>query len=628
MVFGPHCKNAAFVNSPTWKVRFAPYRRLGQTIVAVATVLSAVPNVVHADQPAAVSEESAERRQYVAELIEKLGSDNFFERENAQAKLAELGFEPFEALSEAENDPDLEVSSRAHYLVQSMQIEWTAEHDPPEVKAQLKGYDHLNESERLTRIRQLAALPEDAGLPALVRLVRFEKSHRLSKLSAIAILEMDVADDADQSRRARVIDETLQHSRRAAAGWLRTYTLALTDPVAALDRWSKLTAEEEAVLQAYATQSSGEIVSGLLRYQAQLLNRLERRDEALAVMERLLSFEQGEDPESLARLARWLADHDAWDVVDKLSERFADELAENPLVIYSLAEARQARNDESEVERWLSMALSLNPEDAQKHLAVGDQLRQQGSYNWSIREFRKVIEIAPALSNESMFACSMLSEVLHDQGHDRKAAETLAAAIAAVDEIEKQQTRLSENAKRAWAQRRDHLRARMEYFSACEAAAQGKPDDHAKHLDAALEADPTDADILIAQYRLTGQTEERKNEIRKRISELAGRYLSAIRQSPNEASYYNQFAWLVGNTEGDYDLAVRMSHKSLELKPDYAGFLDTLGRCYYAKGDLENAVKYQRRAVAGDPNSGLIRKQLELFEQALAKAKAEKSASP
>lgn len=77
----------------------------------------------------------------------------------------------------------------------------------------------------------------------------------------------------------------------------------------------------------------------------------------------------------------------------------------------------------------------------------------------------------------------------------------------------------------------------------------------------------------------------------------------------------NQLAWLVGNTFGDYDEAVRLSQRSLEIRPDYAGYLDTLGRCYYAKGDFENAIKYQSQAVKLDPHSGQIQRQLALFKK-------------
>lgn len=81
------------------------------------------------------------------------------------------------------------------------------------------------------------------------------------------------------------------------------------------------------------------------------------------------------------------------------------------------------------------------------------------------------------------------------------------------------------------------------------------------------------------------------------------------------AQMLNQYAWLVSNTVGDYQEALRASHRSLELMGERAGFLDTLARCYYALGDYATALKHQRRAVALEPHTGQIRRQLELFEQ-------------
>jgi len=79
----------------------------------------------------------------------------------------------------------------------------------------------------------------------------------------------------------------------------------------------------------------------------------------------------------------------------------------------------------------------------------------------------------------------------------------------------------------------------------------------------------------------------------------------------------------VANTEGDYDEALRSSQRSLELRPETAGYLDTLGRCYFAKGDYKNAVFHQSRAVELEPHSQQIRRQLELFQKALETAQSD-----
>jgi hypothetical protein len=87
------------------------------------------------------------------------------------------------------------------------------------------------------------------------------------------------------------------------------------------------------------------------------------------------------------------------------------------------------------------------------------------------------------------------------------------------------------------------------------------------------------------------------------------------------AIHCNQYAWLVGNTFGDYQEAVKLSQESVrisrthpDLKTDQSGFLDTLGRAYFGAGDIPNAVKHQGMAVAINPDSGQIRRQYEFFK--------------
>ena len=86
------------------------------------------------------------------------------------------------------------------------------------------------------------------------------------------------------------------------------------------------------------------------------------------------------------------------------------------------------------------------------------------------------------------------------------------------------------------------------------------------------------------------------------------------RERADLATLLNQVAWLVSNTEGDFEKAVRQSRRSLELVPHSAASLDTLGRCYYAADDLENAIRYQQRAVRMEPYQHQIRRQLEFFQ--------------
>ena len=63
----------------------------------------------------------------IDKLIAQLGDKDYYVRQRAQEELARLGFEAFDALSAATTDDDLEIASRAKYLLRLMRVEWTAE---------------------------------------------------------------------------------------------------------------------------------------------------------------------------------------------------------------------------------------------------------------------------------------------------------------------------------------------------------------------------------------------------------------------------------------------------------------------------------------------------------------------
>ena len=155
------------------------------------------------------------------------------------------------------------------------------------------------------------------------------------------------------------------------------------------------------------------------------------------------------------------------------------------------------------------------------------------------------------------------------------------------------------------------------------AQAEGDVARQEEHLKTAIEFDPADADVLIAMHRLAGKDEAWRKQTSDLIKSAAEEFRKQIKESPEYPTAYNQLAWLISNSEGDYDEALRCSLKSLELLPNTAGYLDTLGRAYYAKGDLENAAKTQARAVRLEPFSGQIKRQHDFFARALEKSEPE-----
>jgi tetratricopeptide (TPR) repeat protein len=625
-------------NQMTQVNRYGGLACLAAMLCCAATCWTLAATTVRADEPAAEAKPAESKpadakvpdgakaadakapdvAAQVDRLIKLLGDDDYFIRERAQADLAKIGFEAFDTLEAAQDNDDIEIASRAKFLIGQLQIEWTIESDPPEVKKLLQGYGLKDDPARLALLEELAKLPDDRGLAVLCRLVRFDRKLVLSKLAAMAIIEKKLTDDAQWNARERLIVENLGRSPRAGAEWLRAYLLSHKDAAAGAERWGALAAAEEQSLSQQPQETQLDLVRGLWRQQIALWKKLDRRDETVAAMMRVVNLEEGTS-EALAELLDWLFREQAWKVIDTVVERFNDRIQREPALLYTVARAQLEQHKEELANQTAEKALKVESRSPEDRFFRAEDLRKHGLIKWAQQELRQVIETGRP--QEKTFAQRMLSEQLHDLGDDLAAAELRdevvkamgpAAAPRAVDDDPDESGPAPQQ-------------ARAHFFRSCHHLAKGDRDAQLKELKAALGADPTDADVLIALYRYPNLDAEFKTKVVDHIRKTADMFRGQMQKDPEDPQFYNQFAWLVANTEGDKKAALDASLKSLELSEGdtrgvEAGFLDTLGRCYYALGDYENAVKRQSRAVEIDPHSGLMNKQLALFKEALAKA--------
>jgi tetratricopeptide (TPR) repeat protein len=567
----------------------------------------------------------------ITHWIKELGAEQYARREKAQNELRRLGLAAFEALHEAQDHEDVEIALRARYLVHSMAIQWARDDDPSEVRDLLRGYVDKPNEERRGVMDQLSKLPDLQGLPALCRLARFETANLLSKQAALLVLQRGLT--AEPPRAARLAGELARElgpSRRTAVRRIERLVDTLKGPTP--PDWDAVVREEERAFRETPEKSSPQIVRDLLRWHAALLEREQRPQEALAAVMRSIELLDG-TAEQLLEMADWLIERKAWALVDRLAQRFPERFADQVALSYRLAEAqlRQGRHDlaEQTVQRILQMRI----ENHMEHTRTAFALQERGLFEWAEREYRRVIQAGPPGAAHDVQARSLLGEMLHDQGRELPAAEVLQGAVDVLDK----NPRAAETVVRGG---RDPgtLRSRMHFFYAEHFRAAGDKPKQLEHLKQGAKHDAGDADLLIAMYRAQPDDHEWRSAVRKHIQQAAKTFRDQIQQVQQQSTqvdneevrevfnhqlalFCNQLAWLIGNTEGDYEEAVRLSRKSLELRPNTAGYLDTLGRCYYAKGDYENAVKYQSRAVELDPHSGLMRRQLELFQRALERRK-------
>lgn len=570
----------------------------------IVPMLAVTLSASAADPPAETLADRVDR------LIQKLGDDEFVERERAQEELLKIGPDAYDSLQAAIEHDDIEIATRSRYLVRLIRVDWTRESDSTQVKELLRGYDQLANSDRMARITELARLPDDEGLSAVCRIVRFEKTPVVSKQAALKLLGQPLAGAVTSSSRRRQILDSLGRSTTAATNWLRLEADTLADPAAAVEGWNKAITDEQTTLARNPQTTQGEIVAALLRRQVDLLMQLMRHEEAQAAMIKSFDYEPG-TPESLPKLLAWLVEQKAWSALDLVAKKFADKFDQQPVLYYLVADARLKQGQPELAETSVKKALEVNGDNMVEHAKLGQELQQRGMIDWAIREYQAAIDIGPPATRPTYIAQSALAELLHDHERHLEAAKVLQPAV---DELER-------NAEFRMRINRDPggVKSRMHYFYAMDHRSRQEFDKVVEHLDKAMEADPTDADALIGLYRLPNQDQARRESTAKLIKAAADSFRQQIQQTPDDDTPYNQFAWLVGNTEGDYAEALRYSHKSLELRPGAAGYLDTLGRCYYAAGDFPNAIKYQTQAVTLDPHSGAMQRQLAMFKSEAAK---------
>ena len=598
-------------------------------LLTLAAFASARGNAPEAETTAGPS--VAETPAPAAALIRELGAADYASRERAQAKLRLMGLDVFDELYDAQASDDIEIALRARYLLRSLTVRWSQDDDPLPVKELLRAYGDSSEDERRSLIEQLAKLPESQGVKAICRVVRFETSNVLSKRAALLIMQRKTGSASPPlESQSDVIAETLGASRREAASWLRLYASTLRDPAGTLQDWERISAQEEQTFQNTPDRSAPDIVRDLFRWRADLLERVGRKAESLAVILKTIDLLDG-TRQQLVDAVDWLLERRAWSTIMDVSKRFPERFQGSPLLLYRLAEAQSQSGQREAAEETAQQALKSNQDTQLEHLQAAFSLQERGLFEWSEREYRQVLERVPPGMPEGFQARLLFSEMLHDLLREQDAATALRDIVEASEK--------DENIRFLIARFRNQpgsVASRMYYFLAEHARASGDEKQQIEHLKKAVQFDPTDADVLIGMYRASHSDPSWRKETLELISNAVKAFREEVRDCEVQAaeaqtegdredihrdlaSAHNQLAWLVANTVGDYDEALRSSQRSLELRPETAGYLDTLGQCYYAKADYKNAVVHQSRAAELDPHSRQISRQLEFFRRAAEK---------
>ena len=572
----------------------------------------------------------------IAELIRQLGDPQYGRRERAAAELDSLGAAAIDQLlTAAEMSDDLEVALRASWLVESIPVDDPG--DPLAARSLLQGYKTKPLAERVVTMHWLLRLDDDAGITPLARIARLDRDATASRVAAALLAREWTPGDAfwpgiaeriamalgnSQRPTARLLDSLVDFSQADSAAERRAARDTARDLVALLDRSRPADVATASESLGDDSDSSAAITRDLGRTTQRLFERSlvlmlietgeveEARDIIRSVFAEFLAHGGDDTLQTASNIADtliWAAAHGLPDVVDDIPIAGHDEVRTHFILQFAQALCERTRGNDTVAEQLARTTFEQHGMSFVDRLRAGILLQKWGAGDWASREYTAVVDDNEAPAQQQVLASVMYAEFLHDRGRDGEAAGVLDRLVGA------------DAGERVPALRqldRDpaQTRARADYFRACAAAAAGDTAAQRQDLEAAASGAAPDVDALIALYHLPDNTPEQRQATLDRIQAALARMEEEIQQVPDDPNTYNEYAWLVSNTEGDFAKALRYSKRSLRDSFDNASYLDTLAHCHAAAGNLTAAIRTQRLAMRHEPHNRIIRLNLAAFE--------------
>jgi len=494
----------------------------------------------------------------------------------------------------------------------------------------LRDFSSRSLSQQISALSRLIRLEENAGVKPLARLIRTNRSASTSYLAALILLqEWRPADPYWPHLVAHVPDELAMSQRPAALliNRLITFSQKADNPESKLNvRKDAFKNFETAVdhfleLMPFKAQTFGvntttrevrdlarEIV---MRCHARAATQAGLPDRGVAVAKELFDL-IGKDTEknqlANADVLFWAAHSGLANLVNDLPESLQATIENQAITLYAAASCNQSNGNNVLADEMAQRAFDLCSDKTNEQMLAAVRLDHWGLLDWADREYRRVVS-APTLSAQQIIPFSIQwAELLND--FDRcEAASTVLHDVLTGSHGTIKNVRVMDSLGYS----KEALAARQKFFLSRADKEKSDPKSERQALDKALDEYPEEIDTLIAYYHFPGISPTDKGQIVGLIKGALKKLQQRIDREPDAPNPYNEYAWLVANTEGDLLRATRYSKRSLELDFDSASFLDTLAHCYAAAGNPNEAIRCQVVALRKDPGSNTIQKNLQKF---------------
>ncbi|MDR2439234.1 MAG: hypothetical protein LBE12_07690 [Planctomycetaceae bacterium] len=543
----------------------------------------------------------------VRQLIQKLGDDSYLVRQRAELQLLRIGVGAFTELQRAKNDKDIEIAHRAERLLAQIETLFLVLEDKS-LSFWITQYAFSTDITEKAGIlwclaRPFYDAPNGEGLPTLCRILRFDTEYSLRAEAAKCLMALPPSIPSKQRKWFRTIRDTLFDSDD-------DYLLQLVSEFAGLrcelDNLKEV-AEKKSQLDAKQTKIP-------VNYPVPLNTDHSIRQRVLQLTDRIAEFQS--KPEN---------------------NTFQSGNMNDILLFYALAEIQDLAGMTEERDRSVRAALavrtellgtehplnSISEEDVKQpfydHFAVGRILKERFRLNWALQHLQLVSEESTNLLLK-IDANSHVAKTLIFLCDYSEAVRYYDKVLELVNSVE--YSKMFNNARQI------SVRYQLErLLCLAQAAAEKKEWNKAmEFVRQGLEYDFLEIDILILGYQLSDSDpvfrEELKPKINKALLQIERSLHQAVepeRRAWFVAKVYNEAAWLLAGTGGDFVSALALIEAALKIEPEDCSWLDTLAHVYFLGKKYDKAVETQEKVLRLAPESAVFRQSLERFQKELQK---------
>ena len=531
--------------------------------------------------PGFADDESAHSQ--IQQWVQQLGDSSFLLRQRAEALLVRTGIQAYPELQRARQSHDVEIIRRAEYVLDQI-AQAFLDVENQGVAFWIQQYKIVPDSVSKARIIWVLADPATTpyvergyergeGLPTLCRLVRFEENHTLRHEAAKTMIASPPILPMRRQTWYRSIrdnihdvggDELLQRLVRFAQLWCDLDDAEQKQTPAFQDRVHKVSAET-----------------------LQLLEKPENSIQQGSKINMLLHYAVAELQDDVG-------------LIEDRDKTVAAALAMQP-----------------EPMRESILPIDLEEGSMSEHWHVGYSLRHRFRLHWAMAHYQKVMENGHLeIRIRATIAAAETAAYLGDYS---SATAFLDKGIELL-ESPKYKEQFNNSALRVTAVQR--YRA---YYLAQQAADNGNWEKVREIVTQAWtipgsNIDAEEMDLVILAYRLCKQQSNGDQDFQKKIEQALKQMWQAVGKDhdnipervPNTC---NSAAWLLANTDGDYQKALIFIEAALKAEPDNATYLDTLSHVYFLGGKIDEAIRTQEKVVRMAPEAVIFRRALERFKQ-------------